>query len=870
MKNQKNKLIAIIAVILMLTTSALLTSMPALNAQTSSVYPSYCFVAVNPNPLGIGQTALVDFWMADVTAGAIGATGNFYSAVTVQIVQPDGANVTKGPYTLNSLATGFFQFTPTTTGNYIFQMFYPGQTFQTGAGPLTYSGAISAPLTLVVQQTQIPAYPQTPAPTTYWTRPINAMNYAWSEVSSNWLMAAWNESSSNRAFDDGSSYVGEGISPNSAHVLWTSPLSAGGLVGGQYGSAPYYTGASYEQFFEPPVIMNGIIYYESIIANEPSSGTIYPSITAISLMTGQKLFSIDNATISFGQIYTYISPNQAGDYNYLWSVSGSTWKMYDAQTGKWILTLINVPSGVTIPSSDGSILVYSLTPNAEGFALSLWNSSQAIANDNNHDPSEMNNYWTWRPFDWQMGPAHGIINSTGTTLDSTGVNQNTNGIMWTVQEPDPVPASLSATGQTLSLTPLFNQGGMFDGNDIVAAAIPGGIFGALFGVTWDITSKTPVYISAYNMKTGALDYTSVLQPPTGLPNDFGATIEETYLYNGHYYLFIKQTLQWAMWNCRTGGPPVWISKPYTNAWGTYAQSGGELEANGLFYAAGWDGEIHAYDITNGNQVFDFHSANAGYNTPYGLYPFYGGITVTADGKLIAQTAQHGNGVLAMYQGQSMYVIDAKSGASLWNMTGWWNYGALADGVWVVQNNYDNQIYGFGKGPTATTVEAPLTAVGTGTSMVIQGTITDQSPGAKGTAAISDQYMSLWMAYQYEQQSLPSTFPCHSAGVQVTVTATSSSGSTTTIGTAISDSSGNFAITWTPSATGMYIITASFAGSQSYYGSNAETHVVVGTVSSGVTPAPGSTPATTLYIIAAAIIVIVIVVVAAVALQRRRK
>ncbi len=73
---------------------------------------------------------------------------------------------------------------------------------------------------------------------------------------------------------------------------------------------------------------------------------------------------------------------------------------------------------------------------------------------------------------------------------------------------------------------------------------------AFFGITWNITSTTPVYVTAYNMQTGAQDYTSVLQPPTGLPNDFGATIEETYLYNGHYYCFIKQTMQWAMWNCR--------------------------------------------------------------------------------------------------------------------------------------------------------------------------------------------------------------------------------------------------------------------------------------------------------------------------------
>jgi hypothetical protein len=224
----------------------------------------------------------------------------------------------------------------------------------------------------------------------------------------------------------------------------------------------------------------------------------------------------------------------------------------------------------------------------------------------------------------------------------------------------------------------------------------------------------------------------------------------------------------------------------------------------------------------------------------------------------------------------MYVIDAKTGASLWNMTGWWNYGALADGTWVAQNNYDNRIYAFGKGPTATTVEAPLTQIAKGTSFIIQGAVTDQSPGAKDTAAISDQYMSVWMAYHYEQQPLPNTFPCDCAGVPVTLTATDLNRNTVTIGTAVADSDGNFAYTWTPTTTGSYIITATFSGSNSYYPSHAETCVVVGTVSGSVVPtppatapAPGGVPASTWYIIVAAIVAIIVVVVAAIALRRRK-
>ena len=427
-----------------------------LKRATIGTQQTYAFIVANPNPLGVNQTALVDFWMADVTPTSVGATGDFYSGVTVQITDPNGVVTTKGPYTLNSLADGFFDYVPTIVGNYSFQMIYAGNTF-TDIG-IQYLASQSPIFNLTVQQQPISSLPQSPLPTAYWTRPINAQNYQWNAVSSNWLMAAWNETGSSfglgaRAFDDGSSYVGEGTSPNSAHILWTSPLTFGGLAGGQYGSTPYYTGASYEQFFQPPVIMNGILYYNTILAEEPSTETTTPSITAVSMVTGQTLFTIQDTSLTFGQILQYVSPNQSGTFGYLWSVSGSTWTMYDASKGGKILTLINVPSGVVIPASDGSILVYSLTPNANGYALSLWNSTQAINIDNNHDPGLSNDYWEWRPYYWQTDPlSNGVVNATGTTpyystnaeFQPIVAQQNTNGTMWTVQEPN------TAAGLTLS------------------------------------------------------------------------------------------------------------------------------------------------------------------------------------------------------------------------------------------------------------------------------------------------------------------------------------------------------------------------------------------------------------------------------------
>ena len=110
-------------------------------------------------------------------------------------------------------------------------------------------------------------------------------------------------------------------------------------------------------------------------------------------------------------------------------------------------------------------------------------------------------------------------------------------------------------------------------------------------------------------------------------------------------------------------------------------------------------------------------------------------------------------------------------------------------------------------------------------MLIQGTVTDQSPGqtclgipAAGTPAISDASMSDWMAYLYMQQPKPT----NATGVPVTLSVFDPNNNTYAIGTTTSDVNGHFGLMWTPPVPGYYTITATFAGSNSYYGSTAET------------------------------------------------
>jgi hypothetical protein len=708
-------------------------------------------------------------------------------------------------------------------------------------------------------------------------------------------MAGWNSTA--RGFDAGSAFTAEGTVPNSAHVLWTKPLSFGGLVGGVDGPAFYHDGRSYEYWFKPPVIINGRVYYNTIGADEPIPSNTWtrplgmPSITCVDMTNGQTLFTIPNATLQLGQIYNYVSPNQAGAFAYLWTTD---WRMFDAWTGQQILTLINVPSGTITRGSDGSIIIYNLAYNAtktvsaptpvsvglsaertypNQWVLTKWNSSRAIppAGDVNPGYAALfgtSSAWQWRPYLYSGF----VINAVGNTslpnadLFNAVVNRNTNGI----ERQTPV---LNITGQALSS---FLQSGMYlksNGQDVILSYANG------------------IQFQGYSMKDGTTLFNSTLNVPTTMPAIDGlvgiGSFQNTYESNGIFYEFLKATMQWIAYDVQTG-QVKWVAEPLTNAWGMYVPSA--IAAYGKFFAGGYDGELTAYDINNGNKLWTYFPGSAGFQSPYGVWPIYSGLTA-GDGKIIFTTSEHGNGVEPLYSGERIYVVDANTGKNVWNMSGWFEQPAIADGKLLSHNCYDNQLYAFGKGPSATTVEAPLAAINKGSSLIIQGTVTDQSVGAKGTPAISDADMSQWMAYLYSQQAAPA----NAQGVPVRLQAIDPNGNWQELGAVTSDSAGNYAVMWTPPVEGLYTIIATFEGSNSYYSSYAETHIAVQlapsaaptttppptetptatptvapTASPSPAPQPEAGPSTDMYIIAAAAVVIIVVVAVAALVLRKRK
>ncbi len=192
--------------------------------------------------------------------------------------------------------------------------------------------------------------------------------------------------------------------------------------------------------------------------------------------------------------------------------------------------------------------------------------------------------------------------------------------------------------------------------------------------------------------------------------------------------------------------------------------------------------------------------------------------------------------------------------------------------------YDNMVYCYGNGPSATTISASSLVSTLGTDVMIQGTVTDQSPGAlgastlstKGTPCVSDDSMQQWMQYIYMQQPLPTDV----TGVPVTLTYVDPNNNTGTIGTtATIGSTGHYAISWMPPVPGVYTITATFCGTNSYGTSSALTSLdVTNAPTASPTALPISLASTQAYImdIGIAIIVVIIVIGAVLAMLMLRK
>jgi hypothetical protein len=334
------------------------------------------------------------------------------------------------------------------------------------------------------------------------------------------------------------------------------------------------------------------------------------------------------------------------------------------------------------------------------------------------------------------------------------------------------------------------------------------------------------------------------------------------------------------WDVNTGSLK-WTSDPATFPWGSLTDIGQKVSFDQTkLYAASYDG-LHIYDMTNGKEQHFFTAGNSGVETPYGTWVGrFNSLLPDGDGKLYFTTgAWHPQP--AYERGDRLYCVDVATGKNIWNISGYWmgsdsptqKPGPLANGYLISANEYDQTVYCFNKGPTATTVSAPQTAIPSGTSLLIQGTVLDTSPGkANGYAAVSDEYMTPWMEYIFQQQPKPA----NAMGVPVSIDAYDPNGNFVHLGDATTDTTGLYTLAVEPSAlsagAGQYRIIATFGGSNGYYKSSAETGLLISAAPAS-TAAPTTQPVTQatsdMYLLGATLAIIIAIAIATMLILRRK-
>ncbi len=844
MKLIKTKTFFTIALVLILTIPALMATIHSTNAQQSTAsIASNTYLSVTPNPAGIGQSVNVVFWL-DNTPPQIYSTFYYGWNYTLSITKPDGTIETKGPFQSDPVGGWYYILTPTMVGTYKIQASFLGATINITSGSLprgvyNWEASKSRIVEFTAQQEQVQAWPEVPLPTGYWSYPISAENRNWYEIAGNWIGTG------------SPAYYTK--APNSAHVLWTKQLTFGGISGEAGWGVNWYTGLLYENKFNPKII-SGKLFYNMWTGPGMFASNIPSGVICVDMATGQEVWRNESMPqITAAQILRFDSGFQAGTNAYLWTVTGTSWQMYDAFTGHLLTTFENASGGLSpVFGPNGEFLVYSLSGATN--RLTMWNSTKAVIPVDPRETSARYTPWTIKVRNWA------------------------DGIQLNVTVPD-VPGS-----QSIQFT------NYADSVIVAQATITG------YGV-----NPTFVHVG-YDTKTGqelwVKNWTNVGWGAGG-PTSAGLLTFSRAVGEGAYSFFEKETMQWHVVNIRTG-QELWKTPPlnqFTKTDYSVYDWHGQI-AYGKLLVTGYSGCVVAFDLRSGQHLWTFDQGSSGLMTPYGSWPTYGGVTV-ADDKVYFGVTEHTPNT-PILRGYNLYCMDIESGKLLWKMPGFFTSIAISGGKLVGYAGYDNQIYCYDKGQSSTTVNAPDVSVPSRSSIMIRGTVTDQSPGetaigvpAAGTPAISDESMDEWMAYLYMQQPKPT----NATGVTVKLTAIDPNGNLQDIGTATTDTNGKYGIAWAPQIEGIYHITASFEGSNSYYRSEDTTYLIVGpvaaspaptatptsvptatatpiptqsvTISPSVVPEPEAAPSTDIYIIAAAAVIIVVATAAAVFLKKRK-
>jgi hypothetical protein len=828
----KTKLTAAVILILLMASSILATmpvkaqdytnmqeggSMPLPDGVTPDLtLETIAHMSIRPNPVGVGQTVLVNLWLQPPLQ-----VSRYFSDYTVTITDPDGKTIVEKRDSYRADATSWLEYTPNKVGEYTFKFDFPGGYFPPGNYTVTpgawiggqvvsftesvyYEPSSTEVQTLVVQEDPVESWPASPLPTDYWTRPVSPNNREWWKILGNYPATGFvgggeDWPADTNIYSSNYMYTPYVQAPNSAHIVWKRQAGLGGLYGPMYPEDSYTSGGAGPSG-TPSIIYQGRCY-GTISKTENGKPTTYwqcydlrtgeiyweqPAALTVTEFFGMQMVSA--LTPSFIMYQTGWSEVPGGEPSfgrqvYLGSVSGGRLILFDPYSGA-----IASYGGFFGGGGDYNISIAPLSSGtfyANPYFLSIQTMSEPI------EVWPFSRVTGYRLINWTVagdpGPSGGIINVGLRVANNVSYPFSSIGGFGSA-----VDYEAGVAVYTQSIThPATGSDVTIDVRIMAASIITGELL-------WNVSSG----VGFGTFPAAIADH-----------GKFAARFND-----GHWHCYDLRD-----------GKHLWESEETSFPWGTFGCYG-QQSFGGMLLSNQYDG-VAAYNWTNGKIVWFYqYKAPYPYETPYqDNYPFFTGTSQIADGKLYTYNTEH-TVTQPQTRGWKLHCINITTGEGIWSIDGALSPGAVADGYLTTLSTYDNYMYVFGKGKSATTVTAPDKAITLGDSIVIRGTVTDQSPGQPGTACVSDESMSEWMEYIHMQKPMPKNV----TGVPVVLDVLDSNGNYRNIDTVTTDASGTFSYMWEPDIPGKYTLIATFGGSESYGSSWAETAF-------GVVEAPQATP-----------------------------